>query len=38
MAIVDSAGIDVGAEELVGTLSRDGQLVRRTFPNTPAAQ
>ena len=37
MAMVDSAGVDVGAEELVGTLSRDGQLVRRTFPNTPAA-
>lgn len=37
MAIVDSAGIDVGAEELVGTLSRGGQQLRRTFPNTPMA-
>ena len=30
MAMVDSAGIDVGAEELVGTLSRDGQFVRKS--------
>lgn len=34
MGIMDSAGIDVGAQELVGTLSRDGQFLRRTFPNT----
>jgi transposase len=35
MGIMDSAGIDVGSQELVVTLSRDGQLLRRSFPNTP---
>jgi transposase len=34
MAIVETGGIDVGAKELVGTLSRDGKLLRRSFPNT----
>lgn len=36
MGIVDTAGIDVGARELAVTLSRDGRLLRRVFPNTCA--
>jgi transposase len=36
MAIVESAGIDVGAQELVVTLSREGELLRRVFPNAPS--
>ena len=36
MGVTESAGIDVGSLELVGTLSRNGQFLRRSFPNTPA--
>ncbi len=36
MAIVDTAGIDVGARQLPVTLSRDGKLLRRVFPNSSA--
>jgi transposase len=35
---VDSAGIDVGAEQLQGTLSRAGKRMRQVFPNTSSGR
>lgn len=36
MGNLEFAGIDVGSRELVVTLSREGKLSRRSFPNTPS--
>jgi transposase len=36
MEKLDWAGIDVGSQELAVTLSREGKLSRRSFPNTPS--